>query len=213
MTEYKYILKRSRRKSICIKLGADNSIEVTAPLKTTISEIERFVRSKSAWIDRHIKQNSDRQAHLREVLSYEKILINGNAVPFHVGEKNLLNYDFVSVKSLACVKKLFIENLGNHFLDNFYSIKSTYGFTCGRVTFRDYKSRWGSCFRGGDIVFNYRLLMLPRDVQEYVIVHELCHTKEMNHSQKFYAEVARILPDYKLLQRKLKDFSPIVGMY
>lgn len=70
------------------------------------------------------------------------------------------------------------------------------GVTYGRITIRHQKTRWGSCSRKGDLNFNCLLLLAPPEVLDSVVVHELCHRKEMNHSQRFYAEVLRVFPDY-----------------
>ena len=79
------------------------------------------------------------------------------------------------------------------------------GVTCGRITIRNQRSRWGSCSSQGNLNFNCLLMLCPPEVIDYVVVHELCHRKEMNHSPRFWAEVARILPDYKQRQQWLKD--------
>lgn len=70
------------------------------------------------------------------------------------------------------------------------------GVTYGRITIRHQKTRWGSCSRQGDLNFNCLLLLAPPEVLDSVVVHELCHRKEMNHSQRFYAKVLRVFPDY-----------------
>ncbi len=71
------------------------------------------------------------------------------------------------------------------------------GVSYGRVTIRHQKTRWGSCSSKGNLNFNCLLMLAPQDVIEYVVVHELCHIKQMNHSKAFWAEVEKILPDYK----------------
>ena len=79
------------------------------------------------------------------------------------------------------------------------------GVTYGRITIRNQKTRWGSCSAKGNLNFNCLLMLCPEDVLDYVIVHELCHRKELNHSVRFWTEVARILPDYKQPLKWLKN--------
>lgn len=79
-----------------------------------------------------------------------------------------------------------------------------YGVTWTKVTIRNQKTRFGSCSREGALSFNYRLLFLPSHLADYVIVHELCHLIEFNHSKKFWALVARTVPDFRALRRELR---------
>ena len=79
------------------------------------------------------------------------------------------------------------------------------GVTYGRVTIRHQKTRWGSCSSLGNLNFNCLLLFAPDAVQDYVVIHELCHRKEMNHSDKFWREVANVMPDYKVHKKWLKE--------
>lgn len=77
--------------------------------------------------------------------------------------------------------------------------------TYGRISIREQKTRWGSCSSKGNLNFNWRLIFAPEDVLDYIVVHELAHRKEMNHSPAFYAVVASVLPDYKTAQRWLRE--------
>ncbi len=79
-----------------------------------------------------------------------------------------------------------------------------YGIRHGTVSIRKQKTRWGSCSRAGNLNFNYRLAFLTERVRDYVIVHELCHIKEHNHSPRFWALVARAFPDYAALRAQLR---------
>ena len=79
------------------------------------------------------------------------------------------------------------------------------GVRYGRITIRNQRSRWGSCSSQGNLNFNCLLMLCPPEVLDYVVVHELCHRKEMNHSPRFWAEVERILPDYRQRRKWLAD--------
>lgn len=82
---------------------------------------------------------------------------------------------------------------------------SRLGVTYGRISIRSQHSRWGSCSAAGNLNFNCLLMLAPEDVQDYVVVHELCHRKEMNHAPAFWTVVEKILPDYRVQKKWLKD--------
>lgn len=79
------------------------------------------------------------------------------------------------------------------------------GVTYGRITIRNQRTKWGSCSSNGNLNFNCLLMLTPPEVIDSVVVHELCHRKEMNHSEKFYAEVAKVFPEYKKWDKWLKE--------
>lgn len=85
---------------------------------------------------------------------------------------------------------------------------SFYGFEHGRIAVKDTKRIWGSCSRKGNLNFSYALLFLPRELADYIVVHELCHLKEHNHSSRFWALVQKHQPDYLRLRRELRRYLP-----
>lgn len=84
-----------------------------------------------------------------------------------------------------------------------------YNFTYHRVSIRDTKTRWGSCSKKGNLNFNYKIVFLPRHLVDYIVVHELCHLKEFNHSRAFWDLVGQTLPDYRSYRGELKSIRVV----
>lgn len=82
-----------------------------------------------------------------------------------------------------------------------------YGFKIGSVAIRNQKTRWGSCSGKGNLNFNYKVMFLPKEFADYIIVHEICHIKEMNHSINFWNLVGVSIPDYRRIRRELKKYK------
>lgn len=170
-----YELIRSDRKSIGIEIKPDGRVIVRASARMPDGEIRRFVMSHETWIRKH-------QEILRQKIA-----------------------DQTPVKRLTMEE---IRKLAEQALEvipkrvAYYAPKV--GVTYGKITIRNQKSRWGSCSAKGNLNFNCLLMLTPPEVIDSVVVHELCHRKEMNHSDRFYAEVLRVFPDYKKWDRWLK---------
>ena len=79
-----------------------------------------------------------------------------------------------------------------------------YQYSLARISIRNQKTRWGSCSKSGNLNFNYKILFLEEPLADYIVVHELCHLKELNHSKKFWTLVAEVCADYKDMKRELK---------
>ena len=87
---------------------------------------------------------------------------------------------------------------------NFYN--QFYKFKFNKITIKNLKSRWGSCSESGNLNFNYKIVFLPAILADYIIVHELCHLGELNHSRLFWGLVAKTIPNHKILRKQLKRF-------
>ena len=110
-------------------------------------------------------------------------------------------------KLSARERELLTEQAKQVFTEKVAYYANIVGVTYGRVTIRTQKTRWGSCSSLGNLNFNCLLMFAPEEVQNYVVVHELCHRKELNHSRRFWREVARVMPDYKVHKKWLKEYG------
>lgn len=88
-------------------------------------------------------------------------------------------------------------------------LNEKYGYLYNRISIRNQKTCWGSCSRKGNLNFNYKIIFLPEKVQDYIVVHELCHLKEFNHSKMFWGLVAKVVPNYLEIRRELRK-NPVV---
>ena len=174
--EYNVEVRRSKRKSAAIKITADMQIVVFVPLYVSDNEIERMVISKSKWIDEHMLKV---QSTIDERSKLEKIT-------------------FEQVKELADQAVEYIPKRVKYYAEN-------ENFVYNKITIKNLVSRWGSCSTKGNLNFNCLLMLTPDYVIDYIVVHELCHLREMNHSEKFWAEVEKIMPDYQRAELWLKQ--------
>ena len=101
------------------------------------------------------------------------------------------------------------EEARSYIIQRLRMYSDVYGFKFNRVSIRNQKTRWGSCSKKGNLNFNYRILKLPNHLAEYIIIHELCHLKEFNHSKRFWNLVAQIMSGYLESKRELKSIRII----
>lgn len=166
---------RSNRKSLGLEVNAEGLI-IRVPLLTSDAEINMFILQHKDWIEKNLNRVEERQKALDEI------------EPLSMEEIQEL-----AQKAL----KVIPERV------KFYAPKV--GVTYGRITIRNQRSKWGSCSGKGNLNFNCLLMLTPPEVIDSVVVHELCHRKEMNHSDKFYEEVLKVFPDYWTWDKWLKD--------
>lgn len=166
---------RSGRKTVAIQIKPDCSVVIRAPYRMPKYEIINLIKEKEDWIEK----NLDRMRLMME---------NRSAGESLSGE---------DIKKLADDAMEYIPPKVRKYAEKI-------GVTYGRITIRNQRTRWGSCSAKGNLNFNCQLMLLPEEIRDYVIVHELCHRIHMNHSAKFWAEVEKYCPDYKELRDRLK---------
>lgn len=174
---------RSNRKTVAIQVNGDLSVTVRAPRRASKKDIERILKEKESWINKNIEQIKEKNAQ------YEAS-----------GIEQLTDADIQKLADKALM--IFTERV-EHFA-------KLIGVDYGRITIRNQRTRWGSCSSKGNLNFNCLLMLAPPDVLDYVVVHELCHRKEMNHSKAFWNEVEKVLPNYKESVTWLKEGGSLI---
>lgn len=166
---------RTPRKTISLEITPDGLL-VRAPRHMTRSQIDTFLTAKRSWIEKHWRIMQERQATLNQL------------PPFTPEE----------IRALAEKAMIVIPERVKHYAP-------LIGVDYGRITIRNQRTRWGSCSGKGNLNFNCLLMLLPDDVIDSVVVHELCHRKQMNHSPQFYAEIEKVFPEYQRCRKWLKE--------
>ena len=163
------LLVRSSRKTLAVQIRADGTVIARAPLRMPKDRILCFLSEKASWIRMQQGKMQERE---------------------NMRQQACIHLDAAQEKELRERAKSVLAQRTAYFARQI-------GVTYGRITVRDQKTRWGSCSQTGNLNFNFRLILAPSEVLDYVVVHELCHRRQMNHSAQFWQEVAQVLPDYR----------------
>ncbi len=187
MTGLGYEIQESARaRNARITIHPDGRVVVTKPARVSEREMEKFIAARRPWIEEMVEKFRKRRA--RE-------------------EKQRGGLPLIEFPRLRRGTKAYKEAvewariLARERLTYFNRI---YAFKYGTISIRNQKSRWGSCSQDNNLSFNYRIAFLPSELADYIIVHELCHTKEHNHSDRFWAQVSRTIPDHAKLRKQLR---------
>jgi len=229
-TKIEYITKLSeKRKTIGISVDYDNGVVVTLPKTISQEEIEKVVLNKAAWILNQLHNFSEviTKPTENEFVSGEKYLYLGRAYRLKVNQKEEIKkpsitfhrgkfYVIINTKSKEEKQIKIVRNLlHNWFLQKSESLLKERGKILSLKTgikpqgfvIKDQQKRWGSCSQDGTININWRIIMAPISVIDYIIIHELCHLKYPGHSNKFWKEVSIFCPNFQ----KSRDWLRIKG--
>lgn len=209
-----YTLTRSKRKTVALYVRG-GGVEVRAPLKMPKSDIDKFVASKEKWITERLAKSGELAAR-RE--SFELnfgglIAYRGKQYPIEAKSGNRVGFDGAAfymppglppgqIKS-ACAQ-IYRMLAKRDLTEKTLAFAERMAVVPAAVKINGAKTRWGSCSGRKSINFSWRLIMADDGVIDYVVVHELAHLSEMNHSARFWAIVGNVLPDYKERQARLK---------
>lgn len=227
-----YSIKQSRKAKNLRITVTDRGVNVVIPPEITPEEAVRFVESKKDWVLKKtgemgfFKRESDEE---REFSGGEEFLFQGRKLHLLIVQSDRKN-TAVSVEADRIIvsvnhgpktdsrKALIKRAMEDWYRDQARDViterikffQKMLGVEYNSINIRDQKTRWGSCSGRKNLSFNWRLIMCPQEILDYVVVHELCHLIHMNHSKKFWQEVESILPQYKIRKKWLKENSAVL---
>lgn len=224
-TLIEYELIYSQRKTLAIHVYPDASILVDAPLDSPVELVAQKVKKRGGWILRQIKtlETAPPPPYTKQYVSGETYRYLGRQYQLKVMENTS-----TSVRLLAGYIHVYVDDKTNRekiktLLENWYQNQARFVFKerldiCfprvqhlnvgyPELSIRDMRLRWGSCSPNGVISLNIKLIQVPKPYIDYVILHELCHLEEPNHSFAFYSLLDRILPNWRTIRSQLNEFE------
>ena len=227
---------RSKRKTICMSVNKDGSVTVKAPrLYPTDKEIAKFVESRADWVITQRNRQQERE-DMKLVRRFETdysfpYLGEERLVEMQSAKKTRISYEFgkIIIQTPVCealeedyealsniekinklrtdLKKWYKKQAYAYVSKRVDYYKEIIGVTVTSVSIKSRKSQWGSCDSNGNLTFSWRLVMARPEAIDYVVIHELCHRKYMDHSRQFWNEVQKYLPDFKAQKQWLEENS------
>ena len=170
------VVENRRAKRIIVSVRPGGVVRVTIPHKRFVGQAAKLVLQQKEWI-------------LKAVEKFRTVSVVPRVSP------TSKRADYLKDKEVA--RRLATARLA-HF-------NAHYNFNIGRIAIKNQSSRWGSCSKKGNLNFNYKIALLPPHLADYIIVHELCHLGQLNHSPKFWALVSEAVPNYKTARKELRS--------
>lgn len=212
------VVRNARARRYILRLHDDGTAQVTVPARGSAREATQFAARNAAWLEKQLL----RLAHPRDGHSTWQIgtliLFRGENVPLKAeGGTGEIRFGTEVVRvadpggNLRPELERYLWNLSaKELAERTIELAQQKNIVIHRIAVRNQRSRWGSCSRQGTISLNWRLIQAPVYVRDYIILHELAHVKEMNHSRRFWREVERLCPDFAEAERWLRRHSSLL---
>ncbi|PYJ04543.1 MAG: metal-dependent hydrolase [Verrucomicrobia bacterium] len=212
-------VRHQRARRYVLRLGADGAARVTIPQGGSAAEAGRFAERNVRWLERQLLRQATHAVRSRTWSAGVEILFRGEPVRLELTGKNGVVRFGDEVVRLAdttgdlrpAIERHLWRLAAREFPARVFELAALHRLPVRRVTVRNQRSRWGSCSRRGTISLNWRLVQAPPFVRDYLVLHELAHLKEMNHSRRFWREVARLCPEFPAAERWLKQHSGLLS--
>lgn len=212
-----------RAHGVYLKISCDDGLEVVVPKRYALHRVPEILRKKERWILRNLEKISYQKKHRVVFSDGMNVLLFGREkiiriVPLpqknlriHETENEIILEGGGDMYAFRIGLERYLRRKAKSFFEQRARITGEIMKTQFRtITIRAQKSRWGSCTRYHDLNFNWRLVMMPLEVIDYVVIHELAHTFHHNHSRAFYDVLGRFCPDYKKRRKVLREQQDIL---
>ncbi len=208
---------RCKRRTIGLIINSSGELIVRAPMRASNKAIFDFVASKQAWIERNTKKIKAKHMSPLKIVDGEKFYILDTLVTIQLtisqSARLVGNKLFVPINNSSAKLVAFLKRFAKLYLTNRVAeLAASFGFLYNGLKISSAHTNWGSCSSKNHLNFTYKLMLCPTRVVDYIIIHELCHTKIKDHSAKFYNLVAQFCPNYKAHIKWLKDNSSIIEL-
>ena len=218
------IRKNKLARSVKLSVGVDGSLRASIPYYSPEFAVRRLVNGNRDEIRKMLATHNAKNSYqdgdligkthtlfLRKFSGEEiKISNEGNQILVQIPQELAFENPLVQSEIRKTVSKILRKQAKAYLPRRISFLAEKYGFSFEKLRFSHTGTRWGSCSSSGTISLNIALMNLPHHLIDYVIIHELCHTRQMNHSSKFWQEVAKYCPDYKKYVQEIKQFSPSI---
>lgn len=218
------IRKNKLARSVKLSVGVDGSLRASIPYYSPEFAVRRLVNGSRDEIRKMLATHNAKNSYqdgdligkthtlfLRKFSGEEiKISNEGNQILVQIPQELAFENPLVQSEIRKTVSKILRKQAKAYLPRRIDFLAEKYGFSFEKLRFSHTGTRWGSCSSSGTISLNIALMNLPHHLIDYVIVHELCHTRQMNHSSKFWQEVEKYCPDYKKYVQEIKQFSPSI---
>jgi len=216
-----WLVRNRRARRYVLRLRADGAARVTIPRGGSEAEARRFAGRNAAWLEKQLLRQATQPRGPRGWQAGTEILFRGERVRLAAGEEGqagLVRFGSEAVRVPAgaadlrpAVERHLRQLAARELPARVLELAASHQCPVRRVSVRNQRSRWGSCSRRGTISLNWRLVQTPPSVRDYLVLHELAHLKEMNHSRRFWREVERLCPGYREAERWLKQHSSLLA--
>jgi predicted metal-dependent hydrolase len=215
------LVRNARARRYVLRLRSDGIARVTIPRGGSQAEARRFAERNRPWLERQIQKLAARPKTKTEWLMGTEILLRGELIKIEAGtngETGMVRFGSELIRAnniegdlRASIERHLWKLATKEFPPRVFELAAVHQLPVRRVTVRNQRSRWGSCSRRGTISLNWRLIQAPPFVRDYLIFHELAHLREMNHSPRFWREVARLCPDFEIAEQWLRKNSSLLA--